>query len=293
LEYSARQETEQVDPRVIAVIVFASISLLAYVAISNSGAFYGRYRDTFTTTATFNLSDMFMFMDARKLFMANVVALVILPLFVWLATGNPILGVGVLLLLIFLPRKAYAWMRQRRIDKIQAQLPDGLMMIASSMRAGLGFAPALESLARDLDPPLSQEFSLVLREQRMGIKPDEALGNFNQRVPIPDVTLFVSAVGISRDVGGNLAESMASLSDTLRRRLIMEGKVKALTAQGRLQGIVMALLPVSMVTFLTLAYPETMQPMFHTVIGWGVVALAGVMEFLGYKMCRKIMSIDV
>jgi len=161
------------------------------------------------------------------------------------------------------------------------------------MRAGLGFAPALESLARDLDPPLSQEFSLVLREQRMGIKPDEALENFNQRVPIPDVTLFVSAVGISRDVGGNLAESMASLSDTLRRRLIMEGKVKALTAQGRLQGIVMALLPVSMVTFLTLAYPETMQPMFHTVIGWGVVAIAGVMEFLGYKMCQKIMSIDV
>jgi tight adherence protein B len=113
------------------------------------------------------------------------------------------------------------------------------------------------------------------------------------RVPISDVTLFVSAVNISRDIGGNLAESMASLSDTLRRRLIMEGKVRALTAQGRLQGIVMALLPVGIITFLSFAYPETMNGMYHTVLGWAVMVLAAIMEFLGYRMCRKIMSIDV
>nr|WP_275690423.1 type II secretion system F family protein [Luteibacter yeojuensis] len=166
-------------------------------------------------------------------------------------------------------------------------------MVASSMRAGLGFAPALEGLSRDIDPPLAQEFALVLREQRLGVKPDEALENFNTRVPIQDVTLFVSAVAISRDVGGNLAESMASLSDTLRRRLIMEGKVKALTAQGRLQGIVMALLPVGLIAFLSLAYPDTMHDLYHTPMGWIVMGIAAVMEFLGYRMCRKIMSIDI
>lgn len=93
------------------------------------------------------------------------------------------------------------------------------------MRAGLGFAPALEGLARDIEPPLAQEFALILREQRMGVKPDEMLENFNARVPIQDVTLFVSAVGISREVGGNFAESMASLSDTLRRHLIWKARV--------------------------------------------------------------------
>jgi tight adherence protein B len=177
--------------------------------------------------------------------------------------------------------------------KIQSQLPDGLMMIASSMRAGLGFGPAMESLAKDCDPPLAEEFSLILREQRMGVKPDEALEHFNRRVAIVDVTLFVSAVNISRDIGGNLAESMASLSETLRRRLIMEDKVRALTAQGRLQGIVMAMLPVGIVAFLTFAYPETMNAMYHTWVGWGVIALAAIMEYLGYRMCGKIMSIDV
>jgi tight adherence protein B len=105
--------------------------------------------------------------------------------------------------------------------------------------------------------------------------------------------LFVSAVNISRDIGGNLAESMASLSETLRRRLIMEDKVRALTSQGRLQGIVMAMLPVGIVAFLTFAYPETMNAMYHTWVGWGVIALAAIMEYLGYRMCGKIMSIDV
>ena len=108
-----------------------------------------------------------------------------------------------------------------------------------------------------------------------------------------DAKLFVSAVNISREVGGNLADTLATLAETLRRRLIMENKVKALTAQGRLQGIVMALLPVFLIGYLTLMYEETMQPMFHSWHGYLVIAICVVMEYLGYRMCRKIMTIDV
>jgi tight adherence protein B len=273
--------------------VFLCVTCVGYALARVSVVFWGRYRETFTEQARFNLADMFMFMDPRNLFYFNAAALCILPLATWFLSDNVILALVVLALISILPRKLYVWMKQRRIDKIQAQLPDGLMMIASSMRAGLGFAPALEGLARDIDPPLAQEFALVLREQRMGVKPDDALENFNKRVPIQDVTLFVSAVGISREVGGNLAESMASLSETLRRRLIMEGKVKALTAQGRLQGIVMAMLPAGLVAFLSFAYPETMHDMYHTGMGMIVIGISAVMEYLGYRMCRKIMSIDI
>ncbi|KJV37300.1 type II secretion system F family protein [Luteibacter yeojuensis] len=277
----------------VILMVFVGVACLGFVVARVSVVFWGHYRETFTEQARFNLADMFMFMDTQKLFYANAAALFILPAVVWLATDNLLLAVITVGLLIFLPRKLYTLMRQRRIDQIQQQLPDGLMMVASSMRAGLGFAPSLEGLARDIDPPLAQEFALILREQRMGVKPDEAMENFNKRVPIQDVTLFVSAVGISREVGGNLAESMASLSDTLRRRLIMEGKVKALTAQGRLQGIVMAMLPVGLIAFLSFAYPETMHDLYHSYMGWAVMAVAAVMEYLGYRMCRKIMSIDI
>jgi tight adherence protein B len=125
------------------------------------------------------------------------------------------------------------------------------------------------------------------------VRTEEALEHFSDRIPIIDVKLFVSAVNISRAVGGNLAETLATLAETLRRRLIMENKVKALTSQGRLQGIVMAMLPVFLIGYLTFMYSSTMQPMFHTWHGWLVIAICVVMEYLGYRMCRKIMTIDI
>jgi len=277
----------------VVATIFLCTVLAGYLLMRSAVVFWGRYQETFTEQARFNLADMFMFMDARHLFRVNAAALVLVPLLLWLVSGNVLLAGLALAAIWLLPKKLYRWMKQRRIDKVQQQLPDGLMMVAGSMRAGLGFTPALESLARDVEPPLAQEFALVLREQRMGVKLEEALGHFNDRVPVQDVTLFVSAVTISREIGGNLAESLASLADTLRRRLIMEGKVKSLTAQGRLQGIVMALMPVGIIAFLSVAYPDTMNAMYHTPLGWAVIAVAVVMEYLGYRMCRKITNIDI
>jgi tight adherence protein B len=275
------------------VAIFLSISLIGFVLVRGAVVFWGRYQEAFTEQARFNLADMFLFMDTSHLWRVNAVGLVVVPVLLWLLTGNALIVGMALAVIAILPKKLYAWLRQRRIDKIQQQLPDGLLMVAGAMRAGLGFTPALESLTHDTDPPLAQEFALVLREQRMGVKLEEALEHFNQRVPVQDATLVVSAVSISREVGGNLAESLASLADTLRRRLIMEGKVKSLTAQGRLQGIVMAMMPVGLISFLSFAYPATMHAMYHTPIGWAVMAVAAVMEYLGYRMCMKIMSIDI
>ena len=277
----------------IGALVFLGVASAGIVAVQASDRFMQRYQESFVNQARVNLADMFMFMDTGSLFTVNVALLVLVPLVLWAVTGNLLLPIAAVVLLAVLPRKIYVWMRQRRIDRIQEQLPDGLLMLAGSMKAGVGFGPAMEAMVADGMPPLAQELALVLREQRMGVKTEEALDHFAERVPVQDVKLFVSAVQISREVGGNLAESLTILAETLRRRLIMEGKVKALTAQGRLQGIVMAMLPVAMVGFLAFAYPETMRPMFHTPVGWAVIAVCAVMEYLGYRMCRKIMTIDV
>ncbi|RMH93825.1 type II secretion protein F [Lysobacter pythonis] len=278
---------------VVAVASFACFAMLAYVAVRAGDRFMKRYRENFMEQARLNLADMFMFMDPTQLFIFNIVALVVVPLLLWLVTGNPLVAAGIALVLAFMPRKVYAWMKQRRLNQIQEQLPDALQMLSGSLRAGVGFAPALEVMVHDGQPPLAQELALVLREQHLGVRTEQALENFSERVPIIDVKLFVSAVNISREVGGNLAETLSTLAETLRRRLIMENKVKALTAQGRLQGIVMALLPVFLIGYLTLMYRETMEPMFHTWHGYLVIGICMVMEYLGYRMCRKIMTIDV
>lgn len=277
----------------MAAAVFGCIALAGIYAARAGHAFLGRYHESFTSQARHNLADMFLFVDVRQLFLVNMAVIVVVPLLAWLVTGSAVVAVVVAVVVALLPRKVYRALRQRRIDRIQQQLPDGLMMLAGTMKAGLGFTPALEGLVRDGHPPLAQELALVLREQHLGVKTDDALAHFAERVPVLDAKLFVSAVAISREVGGNLAESLGLLAETLRRRLIMEGKVKALTSQGKLQGIVMALLPVGLTAYLYFAYPEVMAPMFTTPLGWTVIAIGAVMEYLGYRLCLKIMTIDI
>jgi len=276
----------------IATLVFGGTALVLLLSLRVGEKFLGEYRANFLSQARVNLADMFMFMEPGQLFRANAVALLVIPLLVWLLAGG-LFAILAAVVLVFAPRKIYVWLRARRIERIQEQLPDALQMLASSLRAGVGFAPAMEVLVQDGQPPLAQELALVLRQQHMGVRAEAALDSFAKRVPIVDAELFVSAVNISREVGGNLAETLATLAETLRRRLIMEKKVKALTAQGKLQGIVMALLPVFLIGYLSLMYADTMQPMFHSWHGWLVTSVCLVMEYLGYRMCKKIMTIDV
>lgn len=277
----------------VALLVFVFAGIVTWIAARSSEAFMARYRENFMHQARLNLADMFLFMDTTQLFWFNVAVLLVVPAAILLATGSLLFAVPAVVVLFFAPRKIYLWLRRRRLEKIQEQLPEALQMLSSSLRAGVGFAPAMEVLVADGQPPLAQELALVLREQHLGVRAEEAMEHFAQRVPIVDAELFVSAVNISREVGGNLAETLATLSETLRRRLIMEKKVKALTSQGKLQGIVMAALPVFLVGYLVLMYPSTMQPMFHSWHGWMVIGVCAVMEYLGYRLCKKIMTIDV
>lgn len=277
----------------IALTAFAAMALAGVYFTREGEAFMGRYHQAFMEQARVNLADMFLFVDPARLYVINIVVLLVVPVVLWLATGNLLVVIVAAVLLATLPKKVYRWLKQRRINTIQEQMPDALMMLAGSMKAGLGFGPALESLVKDGYPPLAQELALVLREQHLGVRAEDALEHFAERVPILDVQLFVSAVSISREVGGNLAESLKTLADTLRRRLIMENKVKALTSQGKLQGIVMAMLPAGIIAFLAFMYPTTIEPMFNTWLGYGILGFCAVLEYIGYKMCVKIMTIDI
>lgn len=281
------------DLILIAATSLAAAVLACIVAVNAGEKLLASHREKFLEQARVNLSDLFLFVEPRILYAANLVAIATLPLLLWLLSGWWLAAIVLAMVLAVLPRKAYRWLRQRRLNTLQAQLPDALMMLSGSIRAGLGFAPALESIVRDGRPPLTQELALVLREQHVGVKTDDALEHFAGRVPLPDARLFVSAVSISRAVGGNLAENLATLAETLRRRLVMEEKVRALTAQGRLQGIVMASLPVCIVAYLATMYPATMRPMFETWHGMAVIATGIVLEYVGYRVCMKIVTIDI
>ncbi|MCP5201526.1 MAG: type II secretion system F family protein [Gammaproteobacteria bacterium] len=251
------------------------------------------YRSDFTQSASANMADMFMFVDPNQLFRINVIALIVAPILVWLLLGDLITTVGVFVLLLVLPTFAYRSMKRKRLARIEAQLPDALTMVAGSLRAGASLSIALDNLVQEQPPPISQEFEILTKEQRLGVDFDVSLANMEKRIPMQDFRMLTTALRINREVGGNLAETIESLADTLRRKSTMEGKIQSLTAQGKLQGIVMTGLPVLLGLLLNFLEPESMEKLWTTGVGWTVLSVIIVMEMLGYIMIKKITSIDV
>ena len=275
------------------IVVLLAMGLVGFLLSDFIGTMFGRRVDKLKATAEKDLGDLFIFMDYKKLVYVNIAAFVFVPIVVWVVTLNPILSVISIAFPVVAPKLIVGWIRKRRLEKFRYQFPDALVMISSSLRAGASLSVSLESLVRESKPPLNQEFALMLRNQRLGVSFDDALVKMEERIPLQEFSLFSAGTRISREVGGNLADMLDALADTLFKTLQTEGKIRSLTSQGKMQGIVMAGLPILLMFALNLLEPRAMHPLFHSLLGWGVLALIAVMEFMGYMFIRKITDIDV
>ena len=281
------------DFALLALGVFLTTVAVSFLGLMVVGQFMDRQKLSIDTATNIDLADMFIFADSNQLFFYNMVALFVFPPAVYLIFDGFVLPITVALIIAFIPKYLVSRLRKNRITAFERQLPDALLMVSGGMRAGASLAVALESMVKEQKPPLAQEFDLMLREQRLGIDFDTALSNMEKRMPLPDFILLVAAMRITKEVGGNFAEILESLSITLRRKLEMEGKIKALTAQGKLQGIVMACLPLFLMGILTLMEQEAMAPLYNTLYGWITLFVIFVMVGLGYLGISKIVNIDV
>jgi tight adherence protein B len=278
---------------VLSVVIALAAGMLAWLAIEVGSGTLKRYKSSFTERAQFRVREFFLFIDPRQLFMLNVGAMVAGALLTWLVTGSVLLALVAVAALTFAPRLLYARMRVRRMRNFELQLPDALMMLAGGMRAGAGFGSALAQLVQEAPAPLGQEFSLMLREQRIGVTLEQSLNNLAHRMPTQTTILVVSAMRIAAETGGGLAEALERTAATIRSRLQMEGKIRALTAQGKLQAWVVGLLPVLLALVLAKLEPAAMDLLWHSRIGWATLAVLFVLEAMGVYVIRKIIAIDV
>jgi len=274
-------------------MIFFAAAIIAWLLIQSFGRYWQEYKDTFTESTSTDMADMFMFIDPQRLFLLNIGGIILIPLLTWLISQDIIMTVSAAIGMALLPSMIYKTLRKRRLKKFESQLPDAFMMISASLQAGASLNMALEGLVKEQPAPLSQEFELLIRQQRIGVDMETALSNMEKRMPSSDFIVATSAIKIAREVGGNLIEVMETLADTLRRKAAMEGKIESLTAQGKLQGKVMTGLPILLGVILFQMEPEAMGKMFTTPMGWATLAVIVVMEFLGYMVIRKITSIDV
>ena len=277
----------------ILALAFASISLIAWTLLSGGSAAYEARSANLAAGVETKLRGLFVFADTRRLVLLYAATLLGLPLALS-AVGTPLPIVGATFaLLLAAPRALLRRLALRRRLTIERELPDALGQIAGSMRAGATFTGALQSLVDEHRGPLGQEFGLLLREVRVGARLEEALDNLGERVQSEEMDLLIAAALIAQEIGGNLADILARLSETLRRKLEMEGKVRSLTAQGVLQGRVVTALPFGLLGILLLIEPAATRPMLTSLLGWCFLGVMVVLQTLGALLIRRIVRIEI
>lgn len=209
----------------------------------------------------------------------------------WLLFGPLAAAAGILLAFVG------GWMtlivlQQQRMSRFEQQLADALMLIASSLRSGYGFLRSIQAIRDEMRPPISIEFAKVIDETAVGLGVPEALTNLVQRVPLPDLDIAVTAILIQLDVGGNLAEVIEIVAGTVRERQRIRGEVDTLTAEGRISGVILFILPIAMAIILILLNPAYMSTLVHTTFGHLLIFGAAVLQIIGGVVIKRMLEVD-
>ena len=277
----------------IAMLLAAAVMLATPWLLHTLRIWAERLHRSRRTTVEQRLAESFLFVDARRYAAVLIAGVVGVATVVTLLARNGLLGSAAGAATLLVPAAIADRLRARRHRRILYQLPDGLDLLAASLRSGLGLVPALQHLAVHQPPPLAQELALVVRKQRLGSTLEEALEDLRRSIGGAEVALFVTAVVVVRQLGGNLSEILARLGQTMREKQALERKITALTAQGRLQARIVGLLPAVLLVVMTRMEPHAMHLMYTTPQGWATLVVLAVLELVGALLLRRLVRIDV
>jgi tight adherence protein B len=284
---------DDVRPWVYAMAAGLAAVAAAALLARALGVLWPKYQRRFMHGVARQLHRAHIYVDASRLLALNVGLAAGATVLVYLLTGRLAPAVVVALACGCLPRVLLWWLRHRRVAALRLQLPDIAMLLAGGLRAGMSLNQAIAQAAAEMPVPLRQELELMLREQRLGASFEAALAGLERRAPLEETTLLCAALRISRQTGGHLAQTLESLADALRRKIALEGKIRSLTAQGRLQGWAMGLLPLLCGLALAAIEPEGMSLLFTSPLGWATCSVLLVMQGVGLYCLRRVVRIDV
>jgi tight adherence protein B len=236
-----------------------------------------------------------------KLTVAEFAALHVVSVIGFFAAGYFVLFRGDLVMSIvagfvgfFFPRIYVSRATSRRLVRFENQLPDTLGLWVNALRSGFSVLQAMEAISRDAPEPTATEFKRVVQEVQLGIDVEDALEHLLSRVESDDLDLVVTAVNIQREVGGNLAEILDTISHTIRERVKIKGEIRVLTSQGRMTGYLISGLPIAVALFLSAIQPGFMNPMFENrMCGWPLLGIGLALIGMGMAAIQKIVNIEI
>jgi tight adherence protein B len=274
----------------LVALAMVAATLLLGRSFMGIGRWFGGAIGSRTET---DLAQLFVFIPASRLLVLTALVVAVTA-GLWLLSGwpLPLLPVAGLAALIA-PRLLVFWLRRRRRRQLAQQLPDALALWSGLLRSGQGAAQSLAQVAARQSSPLGDELRMVLAQLRLGAGMDVAFQGLHERADLADLRLLATLLKANRELGGNLAESLLRLAELLRQRLLMEARIEALTAQGRLQGLVVGALPLLLMMALYAMEGDTMRVLHTTAQGWTALAVIAALELTGFLLIRRIVRIDV
>lgn len=281
------------------ICIFVSIAIFVYEGYHTFKKSYAAYEQRYIERAAGVLDEMFVFLPPEKILFLTFVSTFLGALSGFVLSMKAPFWVVLIITAIFggigylTPKFVLRSMLIKRVEKFNEQLVDCLSNVANGLKAGFSFIQAIDAVVKEMSAPISQEFELLLRENKMGVPLEQALLNLTGRVKSEDLDLVVTSVITVKQVGGNLAEIFDRIADTIRERNKLQGKIKALTAQGKMQGIIVGLLPLLLGAAMYKINPELMKPLFTEPLGWAAIGLIVFLEGIGAFLIKKIVTIDI
>jgi tight adherence protein B len=239
------------------------------------------------------LKEVFLGMDPQKLFILNVVSptlVCLIGLGITRSLMGALIGLGVG---FAIPAFIVKNMILGRKAKFNSQITDGLMILSSCLKGGLSLLQSIEALVEELPPPLSQEFGLILRENKMGIALEESFENLNKRMPSEELNLLTTAILVARETGGDITLLFGRLISTIRAKMKLNDSVKTLSLQGRIQGIVMSGLPIGFAVLVISFQPNYFDIMLSHPLGRALVIYAVISELIGMYLIRMFSKVNI
>ena len=277
---------------VILILTFASVTLLINEFIPLSTIWAKLWQTKTTKNTVQGLDRMFYRIPRKKI----ILMVTLFPLglgLIGLLFTHHILGIIIGMSIgAFIPRLFIKYMEKKRKQKFAEQLVDGLMIISSSLKAGLSLLQSIETMVEEMPPPINQEFGLLVNENHMGIPFEECAEHLKQRVDCEDLDMIITAILVARETGGDLTETFSQLVYTIREKDKIDRRVRTLTTQGKLQGAIMALLPIVFAIFVYKMNPNSFDIMLKDSVGKMLLVWAVVSQIIGILLIKKLSKVD-
>ena len=277
--------------------------LLAYALLNSLRNAEESYASEYTSETARQFEDVFLFFSPKLILRITHLAALLVFMGCFAAAGSlegligilrggvaGLLGAGVVYLI---PRFVLNILKRRRLERFNAQLASALNTMSNALKAGFSIQQAFSSVVDEGDAPIAQEFSMFLQQLRIGVTFEESLAAMDERMGSEDLTLMVQSIEIARQTGGNLTEVFDRIAETIRERRRIEGKIKSLTAQGKIQGRVVSAMPLVLGIGMYFIDSQMMTTFFRSTAGIVVLLIVVILEILGAIFINKIVNIDV